>query len=67
MIALALCGLFCGAFATCLALAYKNGKNDAKIASSDDKAGEITKAALVRDRLFHDAGFAKRVRDRFTR
>ncbi len=46
---------------------YHAGKSDEKAAGFENDKTSVERAAAVRDRLVHDAGYAERLRARFTR
>ena len=60
-------GTALAAIAAALTAAYKAGQSDEKSKTMKQEASDALETAAIRDRLRHDADFAKRVRARFTR
>jgi hypothetical protein len=58
-----------GLFIECLIcwICYRAGRADSFSETQEDMHDDEKKASLLRDRLRRDAGFASRVRERFTR
>jgi hypothetical protein len=56
-----------GALGLACFIAYHAGKSDQKVQELEHDKTTAEKAAGIRDRLRRDAGYAERVRARFTR
>lgn len=67
MTALLLCALGVGLLALACYTSYHAGKSDRKAEELNEYISTNRKASVSRDRLRRDPGYARRVRDRFTR
>lgn len=50
-----------------LRLSYRDGQQDERHDHDTARQNTVQDAARIRDRLVHDAAFARRVRERFSR
>ncbi len=62
-----ICAVVIAAMGAGLAAAYKTGQADEKAQNLTRENNDAMETSAIRDRLRHDADFARRVRARFTR